>query len=253
MKKSFEQTQYEFVHAIKNPKTFTPKNDEEARRVGVYQALFFSNIDSFVSSAFPVLKSIIVDLHGIEGWQLVVRQFFSEHECRSPYFNEISKEFVEYLSINPALALDLPEFSAELAHYEWLELDVQTRKNSEEVHFYKQDDSVEKVRVSPLATLVSYSFPVHLIGTDFLPTAPSPEPEYYVVYRDAQHHVHFAHLNAVTALLVHTLEFEEQGLRLDSLAQKVSENVPHIPQHALIQGAQQTVVDMLKKGILIAV
>lgn len=104
----------------------------------IYQSLFFNNIDNFVSTAFPVLKSIVIKLYGEKGWESLVRQFFIEHECRSPYFAEISKEFVEYLSCSPELAIALPIFSAELAHYEWLELDVSIRSNDDTANFMKR-------------------------------------------------------------------------------------------------------------------
>ena len=129
MTRSFLTTQNTFVNAIKDPRTFNSSDADHTRRMKIYQSLFFNNIDNFVSTGFPVLKSIVLKLYGEKGWEGIVRQFFIEHECRSPYFAEISKEFVEYLSTEPSFDIALPTFAAELAHYEWLELDVSIRKN----------------------------------------------------------------------------------------------------------------------------
>ncbi len=250
---SLQQSQSEFVQAIKDPSTLNAKNDDHLRRMKIYQSLFFSNINGFVSSALPVLKSIIIAQHGESQWEQVIRQFFIEHQCRSPYFNDISKEFVEYLATSPAFGFELPAFSCELAHYEWLELDVATRSSSENNVFYKPGQDIEEVKVSPFATLASYSYAVHLIGPDHLPESPMDVPQYYVVYRDEEYQVQFVHLTAMTAMLVHTIEVAEEGISLAVLANQLIEQAPSIPQATLKAGMEQTVVDLLQKGILMPV
>ena len=248
---SLQQSQSEFVQAIRDPSTFKPRDEDHARRMKIYQSLFFSNLDSFVSSALPVLKSIITAQYGEEQWLQIIRQFFIEHHCKSPYFNKISKEFVEYLAMSPNFDIELPPFSGELAHYEWLELDVATRRSSENNSFYKPGQDIGEVKVSPFATLASYSYAVHLIGPDHMPDSPSDVPQYYVVYRDEEYQVQFVHLTAMTAMLVHTVDVAERGLSLTALANQLIEQAPTIPQSTLIAGMEQTVVDMLQKGILI--
>lgn len=247
---SLQQSQSEFVQAIKDPSTLNAKNDDDLRRMKIYQSLFFSNINGFVSSALPVLKSIIIAQHGDNQWEQVIRQFFIEHQCRSPYFNDISKEFVEYLATSPALGFELPAFSGELGHYEWLELEVATRKSSESLSFYSSGENITAVKISPFATLASYSYAVHLIGPDHLPDKPMDAPQYYVVYRDEEYQVQFVHLTAMTAMLVHTVEVAEKGISLAAIANQLIEEAPTIPQSTLIAGIEQTVADMLQKGIL---
>ena len=250
---SLQQSQWEFVQAIKDPSTLNAKNDEYLRRMKIYQSLFFSNVNGFVSSALPVLKSIIIAQHGEKQWEQIIRQFFIEHQCRSPYFNDISKEFVEYLSTSPALGFELPAFSCELAHYEWLELEAATRKSSESISFYSSGEDITEVKISPFATLASYSYAVHLIGPDHLPDRPMDAPQYYVVYRDKEYQVQFVHLTAMTAMLVHTVELAGKGISLAVLVNQLIEQAPSIPQPTLKAGMEQTVVDLLQKGILMLV
>jgi hypothetical protein len=253
MKPSLQQSQREFVKAIRDPSTFNSKNDDHARRMKIYQSLFFSNVNGFVSSALPVLKSIIVAQYSEQQWEQIIRQFFNQHQCRSPYFNEISKEFVEYLATAPDFAFELPAFSCELAHYEWLELDVATRKGDENVSFYSSGEDFAEVIVSPFATLASYSFAVHLIGPDHIPDEPMNEPQYYVVYRDEEYQVQFVHLTAMTAMLLYTIENAEKGLSLAALVEQLTVQAPNISQTTLVAGVRHTVVDMLQKGILMPV
>ena len=250
---SLQQSQSEFAQAIKDPSTLNAKNDDHLRRMKIYQSLFFSNINGFVSSALPVLKSIIIAQHGENQWEQVIRQFFIEHQCRSPYFNDISKEFVEYLATSPALGFELPAFSCELAHYEWLELEMATRKSSESISFYSAGEDITEVKISPFATLASYSYAVHLIGPDHLPDGPMDAPQYYIVYRDEEYQVQFVHLTAMTAMLVHTVEVAEEGISLEVLANQLIEQAPSIPQPTLKAGIEQTVVDLLQKGLLLPV
>ena len=63
--------------------------------MAIYRDLFFNNIEGFISSGFPVLKTLIYR-QAMAGTH--VRQFFSEHDCRSPYFLDIAGEFINYLS-----------------------------------------------------------------------------------------------------------------------------------------------------------
>ena len=253
MTRSFLTTQNTFVNAIKDPRTFNSSDADHTRRMKIYQSLFFNNIDNFVSTGFPVLKSIVLKLYGEKGWEGIVRQFFIEHECRSPYFAEISKEFVEYLSTEPSFDIAVPTFAAELAHYEGLELDVSIRKNQKNADFYNQDDVVTAVRVSPYASLAAYHFEVHLIGEDYIPEQPAQEQQFYVVYRDRNCNVQFAHVNPVTAILVNTLEQNEQGMKTDQLANALSQQLPQIPSNVLENGMNETLTDMLNKGILLPV
>lgn len=251
MSQNFQDVQSNFVESIKDPTSFTPDDQEQARRMAIYQSLFFNNIDGFVSTAFPVLKEIVQKEYGEKGWEAIVRQFFIAHECRSPYFAEISKEFVEFLSSQPQLSVALPEFAAQLAHYEWLELDVSIRKNVPSITFFEPGMEVSRVQVSPYASLAAYSYAVHLIGADYMPDAEAPEQQFYVVYRDKNDDVQFVHLNTVTAILIHTVEQHVDGLEVHALAASLIEQLPQIPQDTLTTGMQQTLVEMLNKGIIL--
>ena len=64
MTQSFQTIQKTFVDAIKDPQTFCDTDADHIRRMKIYQSLFFNNIDNFVSTGFPVLKSIVVKQYG---------------------------------------------------------------------------------------------------------------------------------------------------------------------------------------------
>ena len=247
MRDNFKRVQLEFVNAIKDPSTFNSKDDDTKRRMAVYQSLFFNNISNFIRTGFPVLTSLLNE----DDWSNLVRHFFINHPCRSPYFVEISKEFVEYLSSEPELPFSLPPFAAELAHYEWLELDVSIRKSTRPVNFFEEGDTVTHVSVSPFATLASYCYGVHLIGRNFVPDEPATERQFYVVYRSRSHDVQFVHLNSVTAALLHAIEQRDAAISIDELGHYLTQQLAHLPQQVVLQGMQDTLIDLLRKGILL--
>lgn len=91
---SFVETQQAFMAYIRDPDNQPAPSGIESRRLKIYQELFFNNIEGFVSSAFPVLKS----LYPATQWLALVRQFFVKHHCKSPYFLEISQEFLLFFT-----------------------------------------------------------------------------------------------------------------------------------------------------------
>ena len=169
----------------------------EQRRLQIYQDLVYNNIEGFISGGFPVLRSLYEE----PDWHEMVRQFIDQHRCHTPYFLEISQEFLQFLMGTYVRRDCDPPFMAELAHYEWVELALDV---SEEVLFdpIEIDDLRTSVlRLSPLAWVLSYQFPVHRIGVSYRPEQ-AQEPTYLAVYRDREDKVCFMELNAATARLL---------------------------------------------------
>ena len=195
---TLRDNQLAMARFLRNPQESVPPAGVEARRLKVYQDLIYNNVEGFISGGFPVLRS----LYGDDDWHELVRAFIDGHRCQSPYFLEISQEFLTFLMETFTPRDCDPPFLLELAHYEWVEvaLDVSTQTLDESV--VPEDGILTLVpRLSPLAWLLSYEYPVHLIGPDSQPDAPG-ETTFLVVYRDRQDHVQFVALNAATARLL---------------------------------------------------
>jgi hypothetical protein len=243
--KSFQATQHAFIRHIKDPQANPFDSDIEDRRLAIYRELFFNNILGFLSSGFPVLES----LYSEQQWNALARKFFSEHQCRSPYFIDISKEFVEYLSNEYQLGEYDPVFMGELAHYEWLELDLSVRKTKQLAQPWDGHSLITEVLMSELATLVSYHFPVHQISADFCPTE-AGEIVYLVVYRDNSDEVNFTLVNAVTAHLLNTIS--QQGVvSIDSLNKLMIAAMPQLDIQQIKESLQQVLQTLLRQEILL--
>lgn len=203
----FIRAQREFAAHLRDPERHAAPADVEDRRLAVYRELFFNNIDSFLSNGFPVLHSLLP----AQRWQRLVRDFFRDHASSSPYFVEIPQEFVSWLAESFTPEEGDPPFMLELAHYEWMELvlDV-SREEIPATGFNPGGDLLQgSPMISPLSCVLSYHYPVHLIGESFQPREPLEQPVWLLVYRDRADRVQFMEINAVTARLLELLRADE--------------------------------------------
>jgi hypothetical protein len=240
---SFQDTQHAFIQHIKNP-TANPFDGIEDRRLHIYRELFFNNILGFLSSGFPVLES----LYSEQQWQDLARKFFIEHSCRSPYFIDISKEFVEYLSGEYQLTELDPVFMRELAHYEWLELDVSVRQSSQTGKAWDGHSKITHVQMSDLASLVSYQYPVHQISAEFQPLQ-AGEMVYLVIYRDATDEVNFTLVNVISAHLLNTI-MQQDVVSVESLSQTMVEAMPQLDIQQITESLYQVLQQLFRQEIL---
>lgn len=174
----------------------------------MYRELFFNNIENFIATGFPVLKSILAG----ERWIALVQDFFSRHRCRTPLFIEIAEEFLDYLRNERGARPEDLAFLLELAHYEWVELALAVSETEPpRLHAgLAEDPLAHTIILSELAWPLAYRFPVHKIGPDYQPAEPPEQPSFLVVYRDFEDTVRFMEVNPVAYRLLQMLE--EGGL-----------------------------------------
>lgn len=202
----FQTTQYEFARHLREPKLNPAPSDIEDRRIGIYRDLIYNNIEGFISGAFPILRSIIAD----EPWHAMVRDFLARHQSKSPYFLEISQEFLQYLMNERDPIEGDHDFMLELAHYEWVELalDVATEVIPD-LHGANLSVLDARPQVSPLVWCLSYRYPVHQLGPSYQPTEPPAQLTFLVVFRNRADEVKFLEANVVTVRLLQLLQERE--------------------------------------------
>ena len=118
---SFQDTQNAFCNWIRDPKQPIPSSFE-TERMRVYRELLFNNVSSFVDLVYPVARSILPK----PTWQQLLEEFFQKSTNQSPFYNDISLQFREYLSDQQHPVLHSYPWLAELLQYEWLELYLDT-------------------------------------------------------------------------------------------------------------------------------
>ena len=195
--------QYRFTANIRDPENQPAPAGLEERRLAVYRDLIYSNMESFISSNFPVIRS----LYGENEWDAFAHEFLREHLCHTPLFPEFGREFLRYLESRQQQGRDDPPFLLELAHYEFAELALAIDENEIDAVAHDADgDPLTAIPiVSPLACVLAYRFPVHRINADFRPHEPQAEPTILLLVRGRDDSVRFHEINALSALLIERL------------------------------------------------
>ncbi len=190
---SFQKTQLQFTGYLRDPDN-APTPDLPAERLQVYSELIYNNIENFLASAFPVMRKILPDAE----WHSLARDFIRDHQAQTPYFLQISEEFVQYfLQADHALAKQYPYLTA-LAHYEWIELVLDVAdENPPVITFVPDDIGSATFHLSPVSILLAYPWPVHKISPDYLPQV--PEETFLLVYRNPDDQVKFIELTAAAS------------------------------------------------------
>ncbi|CAN5703862.1 DUF2063 domain-containing protein [soil metagenome] len=187
---------------IRDPERIPPPPGIEDRRLKIYRDLFFNNVSGMLAGNFPVLHRI----HGEERWRALMRDFYRDHDSRTPLFTELAREFLRYLE-----SIDghrHPPWLRELAHYEWIELALQISEAADTDIAHDPDGDLLSGRPAllPLAWPLAYAWPVHRIGPEFLPDAPPDAPTLLLVHRETSGRIRFHELSPLTYRLLQRLD-----------------------------------------------
>ena len=173
-----------------------PENVTE-KRMAIYESIVFETIEETLRANFPVLHSMLPEAH----WEGLIRDYYTHYQAKSPYFYDISKQFLEHLQQEPSRWTRYP-FVLELAHYEWVELALSF--SSEEIDWPKADEmhAERRLYLSPLCWPLVYQFPVHQLSRENKPFKTPDEPTYLSVYRDRNDDIQFLELNFLSLRLL---------------------------------------------------
>jgi hypothetical protein len=195
-----QRVQFAFTGHLRDPAGVPAPAEIEERRMQIYRELVFTNMESFVSSNFPVIRSLYDDAE----WDVLAREFLRDHRCHTPLFPEFAREFLRYLEARQQQGRNDPPFLLELAHYEWAELALSLAEAEiADVAHDPAGDPIDGVPVvSPLIDVLAYHFPVHHIGPEFRPAQPGEQPTLLLLVRGRDDQVRFHEINALSAMLI---------------------------------------------------
>jgi hypothetical protein len=196
----FQRYQLAFTAHLRDPKAHPRPAGVEARRMKVYNALLFNNIEGFLLACFPVLRQVL----GARKWAKLVRAFFSTHRSRTPYFRQIPDEFIQFLQNEWTPPAGYPPFLLALAHYEWIELVLSVSNRSADRAVDTDGDLLDGVPLlNPVLANLRYDWPVQRIAPRRRIQAAET---WLLVFRDQDDQVQFSAINAFTARLLTLLE-----------------------------------------------
>lgn len=214
-----------FANHLRNPAMFPAPPDVEERRLQVYRRLFLGNISHLLAGTFPVIRSILAEAQ----WQALVRDFYTHHHCATPLFPLIAGEFAEYLLNERKVESDYP-FLAELAQYEWAEIAL---RHSDEA--------------LPTCWPFVFRFPVHRIGTDYLPQDAPDSPTHLLIYRRCDEQIKFMESSAATFRL---LQLVQTLPTLQDVCECLAEEMQHPDIQALQGMVEKTLQQLSQAGVI---
>ncbi len=244
----FISTQFNFTAHIRDPEHAPVPDGIEARRMKIYSDLFYNNIEGFISSGFPVLKTIYSE----ENWHRMVRDFFIHHRCETPYFLEIAEEFLAYLQHTRTPQPEDTAFLIELAHYEWVELALMVADEEIDLNGINPNGDLLDAhpQISSLAWSLAYQYPVHQISAGFIPDQADEMASYLVVYRDRNDSVEFMEVNPVTARLLQLLDENEKTTGRQAL-QQIAEELQATDHDSIINAGHDALQQLQQHGIIV--
>ena len=246
----FKQHQYAFTAHIRDPQNNTMPDGIEDRRMNIYRELLYNNVEGFIASAFPVIRRIYNDAD----WHRMVRDFFANHQSNSPYFLEISQEFMDYLQNEREPQPEDPAGLVELAHYEWVEMALHVSDETIDMDNIDANGDLLTGRpvFSPLAWPLMYQYPVHTMGPDNLPDEAPGQATFLVVYRNRNDQVRFLEINPVTARLIGLLHDNNNYTGNDAIA-VIAEQMSNIDKAVIQQGGKAALEELQSLGIILGI
>lgn len=156
--------QQAFAAHLRNPQQYATPTAVDPQRMQIYVDLLFNNLQDFLSTTFPVTYSILSN----NEWLSLVRAFYAEHACQTPYFREIAGECVQWLSQRqPSLALcQKYPFLIELMHYEWVEIALLSDPSAIDDNLIQAPADLlnNPLVLNPVLLLQAYQYPVQRIS-----------------------------------------------------------------------------------------
>jgi hypothetical protein len=197
--------QMRFTGYLRDPIAVPIPSDLPAEGMQVYQDLVFRNLDSLLAGSFPVVQSITQP----NDWETLIRGFIRDYRATTPHFPLLPQEFLGYLQglyqSNDSI-FDRCPFIWDLAHYEWVELDVQIADTPEPTRVTTTAQADDVLELNATAHVLAYEWPVHQIGPEFIPTERPETPTFLTVFQNAEADCEFMSLTPLAALLLENIE-----------------------------------------------
>ena len=213
--------------------------------MGIYLELFFNNIQNFLEGAFPIAKEIL----GEARWLELVREFVHLHPSESPYFLQISQEFLTFLADREHE--DLPDFLLELCHYEWVELSLDVAEDVEVPTHDPNGELLGRLVLNPYMRALTYGYVVQEIGLGNQPESQPAQPTYLIVYRNEALKVKFVASNPVTHRLLELLDSQSGAEALGTIGKELAESGREVDAASLERQGRAILASLRDQGIVL--
>lgn len=195
---TFQTTQQQFCNWIREPSAEQIKICD-LERMQIYRDLLFNNMCSFINLVYPIARSILP----VDQWQLLLEEFFQKAKCQSPFYNDISLQFRDYLTENRHSVLSQYPWLEELLQFEWLELYLDTLE-IEDINIVEKTTWQLRHKVWVLV----YRYPVYAWTVDTTLADTEVMPSAIMVWRDNQDKICLERLSPLFAMLIEQMNLK---------------------------------------------
>jgi len=243
---AFHAYQAAFTAHLRQPALHAKPAGVDAKRMRVYREIVFNNFYASVSACFPVLRDIL----GKRRFSKLVRQCFAAQPFNSPLFKDIPGCFVSFLRTHtPA---DYPAYTAQLAHYEWIEL-VLSQQVTTPPAFAAAAATASTllhrvVQLCEAHQLLHYDYAVHQLSKKH--SLVETIPTFLLVYRTPEFKIRFIQLNAMTYQLLQQLQTQAATAQQHLL--QLAQKIPHFPTEAVITFGLETLFSFYQQQAVTA-
>ncbi len=245
---SLQTQQLALTAWLRDPQNNPALDDVASERMQIYRELFFNNIENTLAKAFPVLHQVLP----ATDWQTLCEDFFAMHQCHTPHLSHLPAEFIAFAKTQTHIAI--PDWFIELAEWEWSELELFLAQDIDTTDPVGGDPLQGVPLVSPLLRLHQCHYPVHQIGKQFIPDAPSEQIWYLLAWRKPDHSIGFMQLTQLTALILEMMQLNQQqktGYTGYQLLQQIAQQQDQHPESSIIRGGSDCLSHFYKNHIII--
>ncbi|HAT8252078.1 TPA: hypothetical protein JA489_14375 [Legionella pneumophila] len=238
MSESLKQLQNAFSQAARgHQQTQSSKFDE--RRLNIYRELLLNNLHEVVSPCFPVLLSILPN----EIWWQMLKDVLKNQQIITPIFHELPLCIVNYLKAHPMPAYP---FAHELAHYEWVELEVELSEPQKTEASTGAISLLEQTwQLSFTARLLEYNYEVDKISLDY---QPKTEAKTYLIVYQMEGDVEFLKINELSFQLLSMMLHESMSAR--NIIQMLCETYSQLNENELISACIPLITQLYDEQVL---
>lgn len=244
---AFIALQRAFARHLRAPGEVPSPVGAEDRRQDVYRHAIRANVEGFMGDNYPRVRDALDEA----AWDALIAHYLRSHVSRASAFVDLPREFLGYLETGRDGAED-PPWLAELAHFDWLETLVGADERRVSLAGVDRDgDLLAGIPiVNPVLRLVTYAFPVHAIGPDYLPESAPGEPTRIAAFRDPDNRYGFLDLNAPSARLLEVCA-EDRGLTGTQILDVLAGEIGHTDPDALRAAGSTILGRMRERGALL--
>lgn len=237
---SYAATLARFGAYLRDPEVGAPEVAAPVARASVYARLVYFNLESSFESNFPVAAQIL----GATAVNELVRDYLKRYRSQTPLFTELPTQFIDFVEqCTPSAATRWP-FLAELMAYEWLEVALGRDPAS-----VPTSTTGSLLRLSPLARLALYRYPVHQLRSDYAPLEPPVQPTTLLVWRNRAHRVRFQALAPLAAAAASLIV--DEALSRGALLAALSELAPGLDAELIARELDGLIARWLADDIVI--